>query len=525
MMIDLERILVVDDDPIIAEVLSQTLGDEGYSITVAARGDEVSRELERQAYDLVMLDLMLPGIHGLQVFQQIRTRFPETDVIIMTGHASLESAMEAVRLGAQEYLTKPFQDLEIVTRIIRKIFEKRRIVEENKRLTKHLKKKTGELERAVLSLSSLNSMGKALHSILDIQEILDFLVDLIASHTGATRVSLMLSDPQSGEMKMGAAVGIDGEIVRNLRVCWGEGIVGRVAQTGEPLLVEDICSDPRFERHADRTYTGDSFISAPVVLSVPIQYQQKTLGVVNLNNKGDGGVFTKNDLDFVTLLVSQAAIAIENARLFEELKETHFQAITALAEALEAKDAATGRHSDRLLRLAVEVADVLHLTEEQTNNLRYAAVLHDIGKIGISEEILRKPGPLAADEYKAVKRHPLIGAELVKKIKFLEPVSAIICAHHEWYDGQGYPSQLMGEEIPIEARIVAVLDTYDSITSDRPYRRALGKEQAIQELQAFSGRQFDPEVVDAFLAVLAINDRETTEAGADITTQVGCYKE
>ncbi len=520
-MIELERILVVDDDPIISEVLSQTLGDEGYSVTVASRGDTVSQELEKQAYDLVMLDLMLPGIHGLQVFQQIRNRFPETDVIIMTGYASLESALEAVRLGAQEYLTKPFHDLEIVSRIVRKIFEKRRILEENKRLTKHLKKKTVELERVVQALSSINSMGKALHSILEIQELLDFLVELIASHTGATRVSLMLSDPQSGEMKIGAAVGIDGEIVQNLRVARGEGIVGRVAESGEPLLVEDIVSDPRFEKQADRTYSGDSFISAPVVLSVPIRYQQQTLGVINLNNKSDGGVFSKNDLDFVTLLVSQAAIAIEKARLFEELKETHFQAITALAEALEAKDAATGRHSDRLLRLALRIAKYLDLSEEQTENLRYAAVLHDVGKIGISEAILRKPGPLTPEEFREVQKHPQIGAELVNKIKFLEPVAAIICAHHEWYDGQGYPNELAGEGIPIEARIVSVLDTYDSIISDRPYRRALGKEQAIQELQAYAGRQFDPKVVDALLVVLAEGDMEPAEAVVDPGIQVG----
>jgi putative nucleotidyltransferase with HDIG domain len=518
MMIDLERILVVDDDSIISEVLSQSLGDEGYSVTVVSRGDEVSQELEKQAYDLVMLDLMLPGIHGMQVFQQIRTRFPETDVIIMTGYASLESAMEAVRLGAQEYLTKPFQDIEIITRIIRKIFEKRRIIQENKRLTKRLKKKTVELEKAVQSLSSMNTMAKALHSILDIEEILHFLVDLIASHTGATRVSLMLSDQQSGAMKIGAAVGIDGEIVRHLRVPRGDGIVGRVAQTGEPLLVEDIASDPRFDKHTDRGYDGDSFISAPVVLGVPILYKQKTLGVINLNNKGDGGVFTKNDLDFVSLLVSQAAIAIENARLFEELKETHFQVITALAEALEAKDAATGHHSDRLLRLALQVADCLHLSEDQTENLRYAAVLHDIGKIRISEAILRKPGPLTPDEYEEIKKHPLMGAELVKKIKFLEPVATVVCAHHERYDGQGYPNQLVGEEIPIEARIVAVLDTYDAITSDRPYRRALGKERAIQELQAFAGRQFDPKVVDAFLAVLGERDMDAAETPAEHNT-------
>ncbi|MDX1765292.1 MAG: HD domain-containing phosphohydrolase, partial [bacterium] len=442
--------------------------------------------------------------------------WPSTDVIIITGQGSKETAVEALRLGAQDYLTKPLSELDIVSQVVKNTFAKRHMLEENQRLTEDLEEKTVNLRKAVQRLSSLHHMGQALHSILDIRELLDFFVNLLASQLGAKRVSLMLLDEESGELSIAASVGIDEHVVQGYRARKGEGITGWVIEKGEALLVEDIDEDSRFKKHSDRAYDSDSFISAPLLLSVPIQFHQKTLGVINFNNKEGGGVFSKNDLEFVTILSRQAAIAIENARLFQQLKDTHFQAITALGEALEAKDTTTGRHSDRLLYFAMQIADRLDLDEGQIEHLRYAAVLHDIGKIGVPERILQKPGKLTTEEFDEIRAHPHLGAELVKRIRFLEPVAPLIYAHHEWYDGNGYPRGLSGEEIPIEARIVAVLDTYDAMTSDRPYRRSLGRERAIQELKDWSGRQFDPQGVDVFVAVL-----EAQEASRAVQTQNG----
>lgn len=502
------RILIVDDDPIICDILSEVLQVEGYAIKAVHKGEDALRQMAQEPHDLVLLDLLLPGMHGIQVFKEIKHQWPSTDVIIITGQGSKETAVEALRLGAQDYLTKPLSELDIVSQVVKNIFAKRHIMKENQRLTQDLEEKTVNLRKAVQRLSSLNHMGQALHSILDIKELLSFFVNLLASQLGAKRVSLMLLDEETGELAMAASVGIDAEVVQNYRAAKGEGIAGWVIEKGEALLVENIDEDSRFKKHTDRFYDSDSFISAPLLLSVPIQFHKKTLGVINFNNKQGGGVFSKNDLEFVTILTRQAAIAIENARLFQQLKDTHFQAITALGEALEAKDTTTGRHSDRLLNFAMQIADRLDLEEDQREHLRYAAVLHDIGKIGVPEHILQKPGKLTPEEFDEIRAHPHLGAELVKRIRFLEPVAPLIYSHHEWYDGKGYPRGLAGEEIPIEARIVAVLDTYDAMTSDRPYRRSLGRERAIQELKDWSGRQFDPKVVDAFVAVL-----EEQEAG------------
>ncbi len=501
-------ILVVDDDETIAHLLIDLLRDEGYSATPAFRGDEALAKLRVQPYPLILLDLVLPDVRGLDLLREIKATFPNTDVIIMTSHASIETAVEALRLGAYDYLFKPFDGLDVVSHAVSKTFEKRQALEENERLHQELKVKTANLESYVMRLTALNDAGRTLNSILNIKEILAFTLQLVATELKAKRASLMLLDKATNELVIEASVGLDEQLAKTIRVPLGVGIAGWVAREGKALLVEDIEQDPRFTSQRDgKTYDSKSFISAPLVLSVPIQYQKRIIGVININNKEDGGVFTKSDLAFVSTLANQAAIAIENARIFEKLKETHMDAITALAEALEAKDATTARHSHRILHLAMQVADRLGLDEDAKERLRYAAVLHDIGKIGIAERILQKSEQLTREESEELKKHPSLGAALVKKVAFLSAVAPIILAHHEWYDGRGYPEGLLADAIPIEARIVAVMDSYDAMTSDRPYKKAQGKTYAMKELKAYAGSQFDPRIVDAFLFVLEEDEK------------------
>ncbi len=176
----------------------------------------------------------------------------------------------------------------------------------------------------------------------------------------------------------------------------------------------------------------------------------------------------------------------------------------ALAAALEAKDSYTRGHSDRVAAYAVKVARELNLSEEATETLRYAAEMHDIGKIGISENLLNKPGSLTDSELAEVRKHALIGADMVQKIQFLKGVSDVIRYHHEWYDGSsGYPRERSGEEIPLGARILMVCDSFDAMTSDRPYRDGLDQQEAVRRLKDGAGKQFDPQVVSAFLRVSA----------------------
>lgn len=189
-------------------------------------------------------------------------------------------------------------------------------------------------------------------------------------------------------------------------------------------------------------------------------------------------------------------------RQYVELKKTHIETIQSLAAALDAKDAYTRGHSQRVAEMARQVASALKLPEKEIDAVHYAGLLHDIGKIGVQDDVLNKVGALTDQDWEKIRSHATIGAEIVQHVRFLQGVSEMIRHHHESYDGSGYPAGLKGEEIPLGARILAVCDAYDAMTTERPYRKAMTVEDAVTELKSKAGVQFDPQVVEAFLEIV-----------------------
>jgi putative nucleotidyltransferase with HDIG domain len=196
---------------------------------------------------------------------------------------------------------------------------------------------------------------------------------------------------------------------------------------------------------------------------------------------------------------NQVAIAVENANLYEQLRETFFGTALSLADSLEKRDPYTGGHTKRVSNYSIAIGKVLGLDAGEMEIVTLAAILHDIGKIGVRDSVLLKEGKLDESEYASMVSHARYGAEILSHVRGLQPVMAGVLAHHEMYDGSGYPDRLQGDEIPLAARIIAVADTFDAMTTDRPYRKALTFEEALAELSRCSGRQFDPKVIEAFL--------------------------
>ncbi|MDQ7095602.1 HD-GYP domain-containing protein [Desulfosporosinus sp. PR] len=211
------------------------------------------------------------------------------------------------------------------------------------------------------------------------------------------------------------------------------------------------------------------------------------------NNYGPAGLL----LLFVPLLLSRHAF-----QLYVDMRENYLNTVEALVQALEAKDTYTSGHSARVGKLAVAIAEGLEMSEDKIEFLKYAAVLHDVGKIGVSESILNKEGKLMDPEWKIIRSHPVMGQTIIKNIKFLFDIGQIVRHHHERYDGNGYPDRISREEIPLEARIIAVADTYDAITSNRSYRQSKTHEEAVKELKRVAGSQLDPELVEVFCKVV-----------------------
>jgi putative nucleotidyltransferase with HDIG domain len=235
------------------------------------------------------------------------------------------------------------------------------------------------------------------------------------------------------------------------------------------------------------------------IICVPVQVKKKVLGVLEAVNRRNGVDFNEEDLALFTSLADQVAIALDNARLYQEQEEMFYQTAESLADAIEKRDPYTGGHTQRVTRYSLIIARYLPLRSIEKKWLKIAAVLHDIGKIGIEDQILKKPAQLSPEEYDVIKHHTDLGAEIIEHIRQLKEIIPGVKYHHEQVNGRGYPDGLKGEDIPMIAKIVSVSDTYDAMTTDRPYRSALTKEAAIKELKRCCGTQFDRKVVEAFL--------------------------
>ncbi|GEM_PF-1780042 len=289
-----------------------------------------------------------------------------------------------------------------------------------------------------------------------------------------------------------------------------EGIIGQVIATQRPYHTDDICRDLC-------AACRDIWREMGPGLYIPLRTDNGdvlgTIVVARRANQGDPTPpFTEGEEALLTTLAEITANALQRIRSHVELEEAYFQTVLALAKAMDARDTYTSDHSERIAELATAVARRMGFDEEMVHTIWLASQLHDIGKIGVPDAILRKPGPLTEEEWEVMKRHPEIGANIVAPVRKFRAVAELILAHQERYDGSGYPRGLKGEEIPIGARILAVVDAYSAMTEDRVYRRALSREEAIAELKRCAGTHFDPQVVEVFLRVL---EASPAPAGSD----------
>ncbi len=343
-------------------------------------------------------------------------------------------------------------------------------------------------------LQILIRVSSLINSTLESSEIELKAVEALTTLLDAEAGSLLLLDEATGELVFEMAVGEKGGTLKESRLRPGEGVAGWVAAHREPLIVGDVRRDKRFSRRADRQ-TG---FTTRNILAVPVLSRGKLVGVLEGINKRQGD-FGREDLDNAASLAHQVAVAIENARLYEGMRETFLSTIAALSETIELRDPYTGGHTQRVMAYSTAVGRRMGLSRAELETLRLSAILHDIGKIGVPDEILLKGSFLSPAEQDRMNRHPQFGSDILRHIRQLKDVVAAVRSHHERYDGLGYPDGLEGSGIPLLARIIAVADTFDAMTSDRPYRAKLNFAEAFKELRRNAGTQFDPAVVKAFV--------------------------
>jgi putative nucleotidyltransferase with HDIG domain len=355
--------------------------------------------------------------------------------------------------------------------------------------------KLKRIDEKVRRLALLSQLSQILNSTLDHKEIRRRAMEAATRLMKAEVGSLLLVDEEKRQLYFEVALGDQEEEIKTIFLNFGEGIAGWVAQHGKPLLVNSPRKDPRFFKGVDER----TEFKTRNIICVPVKVKKKLIGVLEAINKKGKGRFDREDLTLLTSLADQVAIALDNSRLYEELEEMFFQTAESLADAIEKRDPYTGGHTQRVTLYSQAIAKYLQLEPLEKKWLKIASVLHDIGKIGVEDDILKKRGRLTPEEFNVIKRHSDMGAEILEHIRQLREIVPGVKYHHEHVDGKGYPNGLRGKEIPILAKIVAVADTYDAMTTDRPYRKAMEKEGAIEELKRCSGTQLDKEVVEAFI--------------------------
>lgn len=352
------------------------------------------------------------------------------------------------------------------------------------------------LERRIDELSVLFEISQSLTSTLELDQVLDSIVNFSMEMMHALRCELRLLDPTGNLLEVKASRGLSKSFLEATPVRVGEGIIGAVVSQKLPISVVDIRKDPRIKY---RSLVKREKLAG--LLAVPILQRGNPIGIITVYTSKPRD-FTQNEIDLLSTFASQASIAIDNARLYAKMQDQYLSMVMALAAAIEAKDAYTHGHSQKVMEYAVKIGRELKLRDNEVQTLRYAGLLHDIGKIGIKDFILSKQGTLTKEEIQELRNHPMYGALIMEQVDFLKDIAPLTLYHHERYDGSGYPLGLKGKDIPMGARILAVADTYDSMIADRPYRKALPFDHVVKEMKKVAGSQLDPQVVEIFLNVL-----------------------
>ncbi len=341
-------------------------------------------------------------------------------------------------------------------------------------------------------INLLYNVSEKMVGCLDSKEVTKLIIDEALGIIKGSCASALLLDEKTGRLDTVYATGKprtmspDAEAMKP-----GEGIAGNVFLTGQGEIINDVMSDPRFVKRANDIRS---------LICAPFKTKDKVLGVICISST-EPVTYTAHDLKLLSALALQGAIAIENARLYEELSETFLATVQTLAEAVEKRDPYTAGHTIRVMTYSLLVGDALRLSKKEMRDLELSAILHDIGKIGIRDIVLLKEGKLTDEEYKIMTTHSELGAEILRHIKQLNDMIPGVRGHHEKYNGSGYPDGLHGEDIPFIARIIAVADAFDAMTTDRPYRKGMNVKAAFAELKMCAGIQFDKDVVNAFMKV------------------------
>jgi len=472
-----DKVLIVDDDPGIRSTISELIEELGYLCETASDGLDAVELLDSGPYLCVFTDIMMPNMSGLELIRKIKARDVSLPIIVITGYASLEIAIDAMKYGASDFISKPFKVKQIEL-MLNKVKREKDLVEENKRFSDTLQlhrlidNLVGQIEDKNEELISLQAISEKIISMKGIRDLVGAIIDVSKQLLDEADVRFFpisrkhntLIDPDGGKEILLEPGLLKGNIIRKNGS--GKALTDKF-ETIFPLMIE-----------------GQVFGALDILTS---------------------SILGDDKESKILYLLDRSAERMENVALYEGLYENMLSTLNSMAKILDARDPHTSQHSTRVTSLSMAMGKALGLDEDDLDVLYIAASLHDIGKVGIPDHILLKPDGLTNEEFAVIKKHPDIGADILKPIPPMAKETEIIRHHHERYDGRGYPAGLKGKEIPYLSRIISLADSFDAMTSDRPYRDGMSIEKAVEEIERCKGSQFDPELAEIFIHHVALS--------------------
>jgi putative nucleotidyltransferase with HDIG domain len=520
-----ETVLFVDDEESILDIAQTYFSGLGYKVLTAANGIEAVEIICNNRIDCCFTDINMPEMDGLEFAEYVRKHDNTVPVVIMTGYPSLDNTIQTLKNGVVDFLIKPInlRQMELcVQRVLRerKLFIENIIlgkeVEGKRRLEKlnaELINKNNELNvinQIMSDFSDLHESADVFNQLVDsavhlakadaacfylLNESIDQIVPIAFSKSGHS-----LSDNLSEEEVWACKPPHDFPYTDDPKV---RALIFDVVKDDQPLLIVEN-NDGSCLPHDIRSF-----------MLAPLKIRNKLLGVLGALVFGEQERFSEKNLYHLSFMANKAASAMESLALYENIYNNLLATLYAFVRAIEARDPYTKQHSSRVTRLALAMAKTMNCSDEEQEILNVAGLLHDIGKIGIRDEILLKPGRLNSEEYAVIKQHPVIGADIMDHMGLWHREKQIVRCHHERFDGTGYPDRLKGNEIPLLARILSIADVYDAIASDRAYRKRMEESKILGIMYGGAGTQFDPDIIDVFRRMFESGEISHVMAKAD----------
>ena len=475
-MIEGKRILVVDDDPDVLSLLSDFLVLNGCEVSKGLNGKQALKIAENHEIEIAILDIGLPDMDGIALIEEIRKRQPFCGIVMLTGRQDVETVVEAMRRGANDFLPKPVDFERLLLTLFRITFERDTYFARRDASAELDHKRTiaaldAELRKKVEELTMMYRISNSVNAIRISEDIFEKILKITNDALRVERSAFYFVQ-EDGRLLLYRTVP---------KTCF---------EAELRLKEEDVRRLISQKRHVSR---GGEIL-------FPLSLKGECLGVVRVPIGKRKDIETA--LSLLKVVVESCSIQIENRMLYESLFESVLQTLGSLISAINKRDLYTEGHCLRVTERSLAIAQNMAVPEHDRDSLRMAASVHDLGKVGVPDSVLLKPGRLTEEEFNLMKNHSVYGEQILSRFEILSREARIVRSHHERFDGRGYPDGLKAEEIPLLSRIIAVADAFDAMTTDRPYRKAMTEQEAVREIKRCAGTQFDPHVVAAFQQVL-----------------------